>query len=562
MDKPWVKFYEDQVPPEIEFPDISLPQLFEQSVANNPNGSAASFFGKKITYTELGRLVDQFAIALTRLGVKQGDRVAIMLPNIPQYPIVHFAALKIGAILVPTNPLYVERELQYQLNNSGAETIIALDIHFPKVEKVKPETGLRNVIITSVQEYLPGLLKLLYPIKAKKEGNWYKVNRAPGIHFFEDLITEKFVAISPDIDVKPDDIAMFLYTGGTTGVSKGAVLTHRNLVANVIQIRTWYCEVKNNEEVVLCALPFFHSYGLTTCLHMAVLLGSTMVLIPNPRDIKTILKAIQKEKATLFSGVPTLFVAINNFPEISKYDLSSIKACVSGGAPLPLEVARQFEEISHGALVEGYGLSETSPVTHANSINGKRKEGSIGIPLPNTDALVVDPETRKALPKGEVGELAVKGPQVMNGYWKMDKETKEVLKDGWLYTGDMSKMDEDGYFYIVDRKKDMIIAGGFNIFPREIEEVLYEHPKILEAAVIGLPDEYRGETVKAFVVCKEGASLSFEEVIEFCKSKLAPFKVPKLVEFRDSLPKSNIGKVLRRMLKEEIESTKAISDTN
>ena len=562
MDKPWVKFYEDQVPPEIEFPDISLPQLFEQSVANNPNGSAASFFGKKITYTELGRLVDQFAIALTRLGVKQGDRVAIMLPNIPQYPIVHFAALKIGAILVPTNPLYVERELQYQLNNSGAETIIALDIHFPKVEKVKPETGLRNVIITSVQEYLPGLLKLLYPIKAKKEGNWYKVNRAPGIHFFEDLITEKFVAISPDIDVKPDDIAMFLYTGGTTGVSKGAVLTHRNLVANVIQIRTWYCEVKNNEEVVLCALPFFHSYGLTTCLHMAVLLGSTMVLIPNPRDIKTLLKEIQKEKATLFSGVPTLFVAINNFPEISKYDLSSIKACVSGGAPLPLEVARQFEEISHGALVEGYGLSETSPVTHANSINGKRKEGSIGIPLPNTDALVVDPETKKALPKGEVGELAVKGPQVMNGYWKMDKETKEVLRDGWLYTGDMSKMDEDGYFYIVDRKKDMIIAGGFNIFPREIEEVLYGHPKILEAAVIGLPDEYRGETVKAFVVCKEGASLSVEDVIEFCKSKLAPFKVPKLVEFRDSLPKSNIGKVLRRMLKEEIESTKAISDTN
>ena len=555
MDKPWVKFYEDQVPPEIEFPDISLPQLFEQSVANNPNGSAASFFGKKITYTELGRLVDQFAIALTRLGVKQGDRVAIMLPNIPQYPIVHFAALKIGAIIVPTNPLYVERELQYQLNNSGAETIIALDIHFPKIEKVKPETGLRNVIITSVQEYLPGLLKLLYPIKAKKEGNWYKVNRAHGIHFFEDLITEKFVAISPDIDVKPDDIAMFLYTGGTTGVSKGAVLTHRNLVANVVQIRTWYCEVKDNEEVVLCALPFFHSYGLTTCLHMAVLLSSTMVLIPNPRDIKTLLKEIQKEKATLFSGVPTLFVAINNFPEISKYDLSSIKACVSGGAPLPLEVARQFEEISHGALVEGYGLSETSPVTHANSINGKRKEGSIGIPLPNTDALVVDPETKKALPKGEVGELAVKGPQVMNGYWKIDKETKEVLRDGWLYTGDMSKMDEDGYFYIVDRKKDMIIAGGFNIFPREIEEVLYEHPKILEAAVIGLPDEYRGETVKAFVVCKEGASLSFEEVIEFCKSKLAPFKVPKLVEFRDSLPKSNIGKVLRRMLKEEIEST-------
>lgn len=562
MDKPWIKFYEDQVPAEIEFPEIALSQLFEQTVENTPNGSAVLFFGKKITYAELGRLVNQFAIALMRLGVKQGDRVAIMLPNIPQYPIAHFAVLKIGAILVPTNPLYMERELQYQLNNSGAETIIALDMHFPKVEKIKPETGLRNVIITSIQEYLPALLKLLYPLKARKEGNWYKVNRAPGIHFFEDLITEKFVSKLPEVDVKPDDTAIFLYTGGTTGVSKGAVLTHRNLVANVIQIRTWYGEVKDREEVVLCALPFFHSYGLTTCLHMAVLLNSPMVLIPNPRDIKTLLKAIQKEKATLFSGVPTLFVAINNFPGISKYDLSSIKACVSGGAPLPLKVARQFEEISHGALVEGYGLSETSPVTHANSINGMRKEGSIGTPLPNTDAMVVDPETKKPLPKGEVGELAIKGPQVMSGYWKMDNETKEVLRDGWLYTGDMSRVDEDGYFYIVDRKKDMIIAGGFNIFPREIEEVLFEHPKILEAAVIGVPDEYRGETVKAFVVCKDGASLSAGEVIEFCKSKLAAFKVPKQVEFRDSLPKSNIGKVLRRMLKEKSANPKVVSSTN
>ncbi len=562
MDKPWLKFYEDEVPPEIEIPEIALPLLFEQSVAKNPNGSAVSFFGKKITYAELGSLVNQFAIALTRLGVNQGDRVAIMLPNIPQYPVIHFAALKIGAILVPTNPLYVERELEYQLNNSGAETIVALDTHFPKIKQVKPKTDLRNVVLTKVQEYLPGLSKLLYPLKAKKEGNWYKVNRVPGVHFFEDLISEKFVSASLNVKVKPDEVAMFLYTGGTTGVSKGAVLTHRNLVANVLQIKTWCCEVKEQEEVVLCALPFFHSFGLTTCLHMAVVLSSPMVLIPNPRDIKTLLKAIQKENATLFSGVPTLFVAINNFPEIAKYDLSSIKACVSGGAPLPLEVARQFEKISHGELVEGYGLSETSPVTHANSIKGKRKKGSIGMPVPNTDVRVVDPETKKPVPTGEVGELAVRGPQVMKGYWKMEKETNEVLRAGWLYTGDMTKMDEEGYFYIVDRKKDMIIAGGFNIFPREIEEVLYEHPEILEAAVIGVPDEYRGETVKAFVVPKPGASLHSEEVIKFCKSKMAAFKVPRQVEFRDSLPKSNIGKVLRRILQEEIENTKAVSNKN
>lgn len=562
MDKPWLQFYEKGIPAAIKFPEMVLPDILDRAVERNPQGAAVSYFGRKISYKDLGRLVNQFAIALTRLGIKQGNRVAILLPNIPQYPIAHFAALKIGATLVPTNPFYVERELKYQLNNSGAETIIALDMLFPKIEKVKPETGLKNIIVTSVQQYLPPVLKALYPLKAKKEGTWVKVKRAPGIHFFEDLITERFVADLPEVTISPQDTAMFLYTGGTTGVSKGAVLTHRNLIANVIQIRTWYCDVKDREEIVVCALPFFHSYGLTTCLHMAVLLSSTMLLIPNPRDIKALLKAIQKERATLFSGVPTLYVGINNFPQISEYDISSVKACVSGAAPLPLEVARQFEKISGGALVEGYGLSETSPVTHANSFTGKRKEGSIGTPLPNTEAMIVDPETKKPLPGGEVGELAIKGPQVMKGYWKMEEETKEVLRDGWLYTGDIAKMDEDGFFYIVDRKKDMIIAGGFNIFPRDIEEVLYEHPKVLEAAVIGVPDEYRGETVKAFVVCKEGATLSEEEVIKFCKEKLAPYKVPKLVEFRDSLPKSNIGKVLRRKLKEEIETTKEVAKSN
>ncbi|RMF70131.1 MAG: long-chain fatty acid--CoA ligase, partial [Calditrichaeota bacterium] len=313
----------------------------------------------------------------------------------------------------------------------------------------------------------------------------------------------------------------------------------------------WHTEIQTEPEIVLCALPFFHSYGLTTCLHMAVLLKSMMALVPNPRDIPTLLKTIQKERASLFSGVPTLFVAINNYPDLHRYDLSSIKTCVSGGAPLPLEVARQFETVSRGNLVEGYGLSESSPVTHANPVHGKRKEGSIGLPVPNTDARVVDPETRKTLPVGEVGELAVRGPQVMRGYWNMEQETRDVLKDGWLFTGDIARMDEEGYFYIVDRKKDMIIAGGFNIFPREVEEVLYEHPGVLEAAVIGAPDEYRGETVKAFIVPKEGASLDPEEIVAFCRKRLAPFKVPRQIEFRESLPKSSIGKILRRVLKEE-----------
>lgn len=551
MQRAWLKFYEEGVPHTLEIPEKTLSQVFEETVTSSPQGTAISFFGTKISYGELGKQVNQLATALARLGVKKGDRLALIMPNIPQYPIAHFAALKVGAILVPTNPLYVERELKYQINNSGAETVIVLDFLYPKIERIKAETGLKNIIVTSVQHCLPPLLKLLYPLKAKKEGSWYRVGRAPGIHFYQDLMSENFHSDPPEVDMEPEDNAIFLYTGGTTGVSKGAVLSHRNLVANVTQINSWFNRGESSPEVILCALPFFHSYGLTTGLHMSVLTKSTMVLIPNPRDIKMILNSIQKTRATLFSGVPTLYVAINNFPNISSYDISSIKACVSGGAPLPLEVARQFETISHGKLVEGYGLSESSPVTHSNPIRGKRKEGSIGIPIPNTDAKIVDPETKEALSVGEVGELAVKGPQIMRGYWKLEEETQEVLKDGWLYTGDMAKMDEEGYFYVVDRKKDMIIAGGFNIFPREIEEVLYGHPRIAEAAVVGVFDEYRGETVKAFVVCREKEKLTAEEVIQFCKERLAPFKVPKLIEFRESLPKSNIGKILKRVLVEE-----------
>jgi long-chain acyl-CoA synthetase len=525
--------------------------MLDQAVAFNPNGVAISFLGTKITYRQFSSYVNQFATALSRLGVKHGDRVAIILPNVPQYPIAHYAILKLGAILVPTNPLYVERELKHQINNSGAETAVVLDFLYPKLENIRPETGLKNIIVTSVRDHLPPLLKLLYPIKAKKQGNWVTIPRRPGIHFYSEIMSEKFPVGPPEVKVKPADVAMFLYTGGTTGVSKGAILTHRNLLANVAQTRTWFVQARDGQEVLLCALPFFHSYGLTTGLHMAVYKKSTMVLIPNPRDIKTILKTIHKERATMFCGVPTLYVAINNFPEVSKYNISSVKFCVSGGAPLPVEVARRFEAITGGKLVEGYGLSESSPVTHVNPINGQRKVGSIGIPVPNTDAKVVDPETKRELPVGEVGEIAVSGPQVMKGYWKLEKETNEVLKDGWLFTGDMGRRDEDGYFYIVDRKKDMIIAGGFNIFPREIEEVLFEHPKILEAAVIGIADEYRGETVKAFVVRKPGEVVTPEEIVHFCKQKLASFKVPKLIEFRDTLPKSNIGKVLKRVLIEE-----------
>ncbi len=551
MDKPWLKFYDKGVPHSIEIPKITLAELWNEAVQKNPQGVAVTYFGKKLTYQQMNHYTNQLVKGLARLGVKQGERVAIILPNIPQYVMAHFAALKLGAILVPTNPLYVERELKYQLNDSEVKIAIVLDLVLPRLLKIKDQTSLKDIIVTGVHDFLPTWLKFLYPLKAKKEGKWVKVSRRPHLHLLKDILSEDFPNNLPTPDVKHEDIAMFLYTGGTTGISKGAILTHRNLVSNALQIRSWYTDLHENNEVILCALPFFHSYGLTSCLHFAVILKSNMILIPNPRDIKKILQAIQKYKVTLFSAVPTLYVAINNFPEVQKYNLTSVKACISGGAPLPLEVAKKFESLINGRLVEGYGLSEASPVTHANPILGKRKEGSIGLPLPNTEAMVVDSDTGKPLPTGETGELIIKGPQVMQGYWNKKEETRKVLKNGWLYTGDMAKVDEDGYFYIVDRKKDMIIAGGYNIFPREIEEVLYEHPKVQEAAVIGVPDEYRGETVKAFIVCKQGENATEEEIVQFCKQRLAAYKVPKMIEFRDELPKSNIGKILRRVLVEE-----------
>jgi long-chain acyl-CoA synthetase len=485
--------------------------------------------------------------------VKKGDRVAIILPNVPQYPAVHYAVMKLGAIAVPTNPLYVERELQYQLTDSGAEVAVALDLLYPRVEAVRSRTRLRTVIYTRLSDYMPALLRWLYPLKAKREGKWPKMPPQAGTYQFIDIMqraTKGEFPAAPPAKIKPDDVAIFLYTGGTTGVSKGAVLTHRNLVANMAQLRAWNYGLREGQEVIMGALPFFHSYGMTTCMHMGVYIRSTVVVVPR-FDLKMILPAIAKHKVSCFPGVPTMYVAINNNPDTPKYNLRNIRMCNSGGAPLPLEVARQFEQITGGRLVEGYGLSETSPVTHSNPIFGQRREGSIGLPLPNTEAMIVHPDTQQPLPAGEIGELAVRGPQVMLGYWQMEAETQAVLRDGWLYTGDMAKMDADGYFYIVDRKKDMIIAGGFNIYPREIEEVLYAHPKVKEAAAIGVQDAYRGETVKAFIVLREGETAAEEEFIEFCKQEMAPYKVPKLIEFRRELPKSLIGKVLRRVLMEE-----------
>jgi len=475
--------------------------------------------------------------------------VAIVLPNLPQYPIVHYAIMRLGAVIVPVNPLYVERELKYQLNDSGAKAAIVLNLVYPRLKAIRAETSLENIIVTSVKDYLPPLLKLLYRFKERKKGTVARVKKEPGVHFFMELMKQKLPS-APEVKVSVNDVAMFLYTGGTTGVSKGTVLTHENLVANAFQTRSWVSDIRDGEEVILSVLPFFHSYGMTTCMHLSLVCHSKALLVPR-FDTRQVLKLVQKHRVTIFPGVPTMYIAINNYPDVNKYDLSSIRACISGGAALPVEVQRQFERLTGGRLVEGYGLSEASPVTHANPLYGLRKEGSIGVPFPSTEAKIVDLETCEDLPVGEIGELAVRGPQVMQKYWNRPEETQQTLRNGWLLTGDVARMDEDGYFYIVDRKKELIITSGFNVYPREIEEVLFQHPKVAEAAVIGVPDAHRGEVIKAYVVVKEGKTATTEEIISFCQGKLARFKIPKIVEFRPELPKSMIGKVLRRVLIEE-----------
>jgi long-chain acyl-CoA synthetase len=552
MDKPWFKFYEPGVPHTINYPDVPQHQLLEDSAKNFPEKPALIFLNGKMSYAVLDATVNKLGNALSDLGVKKGDRVAIYTANSPQYVITYYAILKIGAIIVPINPLYVAHEVEQQLNDSGAETIIVMSRFYPVVQKVRANTKLKRVIVTNIKEYFPPVVKLLFTLaKEKKGGDAFLL--APGDHEWGALLS-KYSANKPSHVASPDDTAVLLYTGGTTGVSKGAELTHRNIVANAIQCRHWF-RIKDGEEgvdAVLTALPLFHSFGMTTCMNFGIYVGAALVLIPNPRDIHDVLANIAKHRPTVFPGVPTMYVAINNSPETPKYDLRSMKACLSGGAALPVEVAKRFKEITGANLVEGYGLSETSPVVTANPVFGDNRVGTIGVPFPDTDIKIMDLETgTKELPAGEAGELAMQGPQVMKRYWNRPDETAIAVRNGWFYSGDIGTMDADGYITIVDRKKDMIIAGGFNIYPRDVEEVIYQHPKVQEVVVAGIPDRYRGETVKAYVILKAGQTATPEEIMEFCKGKLAKFKVPTSVEFRDSLPKSMVGKILRRVLVEE-----------
>jgi long-chain acyl-CoA synthetase len=550
MEALWKRHYTDDAPGSLQYPRMVIDEMLRNASHNYPKNPALIFGGNRISYQELDNLVDKFTSALFKLGIRKGDRVALLLPNCPQMVIAFYSIFRLGAIAVPTNPMYQEREIAYQIDNSGAETLIALDLLYPKVSALKDQIKLKHIVITSIKDYLPPLKKMLYPLFQVRGDQKIKGGEGKGIYEFKDLIKGS-TADPPPINILPEDTAILQYTGGTTGVSKGAELTHSNIVSNTVQAYGWYYIIKKGEEVILTILPMFHTYGIAVCMNLSIATGSCAVLIPRfvPKDV---LKAIQDYRVTFFPGIPGIYAALNYYKSISKWDISSVNYCVSGSAPLPITVMEEFEKLTGGVILEGYGLTEASPITHSNPVHRERKAGSIGLPLADTDCKIVDIEDgKKEVPLGETGELCIKGPQVMKGYWNMPSETALTLKDGWLHTGDIARMDEDGYFYIIDRKKDMIISEGFNIYPNEIDELILTHPKVLDAAAVGVPDRLRGEKVILYVVLKEGESALGEEIIGFCKKRLAKYKVPKKVEFRKELPKTPVGKVLRRVLREE-----------
>lgn len=550
QDKPWRRFYEKGVPASIEYEKICLPAILKRSAAQFPDRMALLFEGYKLTFRELDGMVDRFAVCLQDFGIRTGDRVAILLPNLIPCVAAYYAILKLAAVAVMNNPLYSDRELDHQLNDSGARVLITLDLLANRMIDLRPRTDIRQIVYTSIGDYLPFPKNLLFPLIARKKKLAADVKSAPDVYKWKDLI-RRYEPRPLEVEIAFDQAAMYQYTGGTTGISKGVILTHANLSSQVQQIESWFPGFQKGEEVMLAALPFFHVFGLSVAMNFAIFMGWGDILVPKPQP-EPLLEAIRKFRPTFAPLVPTMYIGILNHPHIDKTDLTSIKGCFSGSAPLPVDVIKKFEQKTGAVIVEGYGLTESSPVTHVNPFRGTRKVGSIGIPLPDTDCRIVDlNDGRTNIPVGESGELLLKGPQVMKAYWNMPDETAAALDEGWLHTGDIAKMDEEGYFYIVDRKKDMIISGGYNVYPRDIEEVFYEHPKVQEACTIGIPHPTRGEAAKVFVVLKTGETATPEELLAYCEGKLARYKLPTEVEFRDELPKTNVGKILKKELRAE-----------
>lgn len=562
IQKVWLEHYDQEVSPHLEYEIFPLYETLERAAAHFPNRPAIIFHNWQVTYRKLKRLVDFAAANLKKNGVKAGDRVAIMLPNCPQAVISYWACLKIGAVVVMTNPLYMEKELLHHFNDSGTKTLITLNLLWKRIDNLRSRLNLQRIFVTSIADCLSFPLNILYRLKSRRE---YKLGPIPydGSTVLRWKSLLKLTLLDSPHPINPhEDLAALQYTGGTTGISKGVMLTHANLCYNAQQARAILHTIKESGEVMLGLLPFFHIYGLTVCVNLGTLIGATLVPVAKfvPLDV---LKTIDKCKPTIFPCAPSIFIALLQQKNLEKYNLSSVRYCVSGSAPMPVPVMEKFNSLTNGAdIIEGFGLTEASPITHLNPLHGKSKNGSIGLPFPDTDAAIVDMEVGSIpLPVGKIGELVIRGPQVMRGYWNRPDETASVLRNGWLYTGDIAYMDEEGYFFIVDRKKDIIISGGYNVYPREIDEVLHDHPAVKEAVSVGINHKTRGEIIKAYIVLKEGHEVSKAEIMAFCREKLANYKVPKQVEFREDLPKSIVGKVLRRVIREEEERRVDVPDS-
>ncbi|MDP9297529.1 MAG: long-chain fatty acid--CoA ligase [Actinomycetota bacterium] len=565
--RPWFATWRAGVPKTLEpYPEVSVHSTLVDAAAGFPNSVALAFFGKHVSYRELIGEVDRFSAVLAGLGVKKGDRVGLLLPNCPQYVIAWYAAVRLGAIAVGNNPLYTRRELLHQLRDFAPAVMVALDQLYPSLAPIREDAGITHVVVTGLTDYMPFPLSLLAPIKfrrdAKKEGHpWPPVRPDAKVWRWRALMSKAGPPPPPPRIDPASDPAAFIYTGGTTGLSKGAMLSHRNLVTNALQAGACITELRPGQDGIMCILPFFHSFG-TVAMNVGVTKAAKLVMLPR-FELRRTLKQLAKEKPTFFPGVPRLFIALNESPETAKYDLKGVKACISGAAPLPEAVARRFQEITGGAaLVEGYGLTECSPVTHINPFEAPHA-GTIGIPIPDTDCKIVDlDDPDREVGPGERGELCIKGPQVMLGYWNRPEATAEMIRNGWLHSGDVAIMDEDGFFRIVDRLKDMIIVSGFNVYPTEVEAVLFRHPKVLKASVVGIPDDRTGERVKAFIVLKEGQTATAEEIVAWCRDPeqgLTGYRVPHEIEFRDELPETLVGKVLRRVLLEEERAKLAVA---
>jgi long-chain acyl-CoA synthetase len=534
----------------VEFEDVSMGEYLDKWATERPDEDALIFQGYRMSFKDLKENVDRLATALSNFGVKKGDSVAILLPNTIPCVIGYFAIHRIGGIVVMNNPLYSDRELEYQFNDSGAKVLITLDLLCKRMINLRSKTGINQIIYTSIGDYLPFPTNFLFKLVAGKRGLATQVPPTEDVYWWKDLISNT-PPNPPTVDLSLDDIAVFQYTGGTTGVSKGAMLTHRNMSCNVQQFASWFPSLKGQRGTSLGAPPYFHAFGLTAAMNVSLFMGWTQVLIPKPQP-DDLLEAIKKFKPTFVFMVPTMYLGILDHPDFDKTDMSCFKFCGSGGGPLPVDVIGKMEKKTGAPLLEGYGMTEASPITHINPFEGMRKPGSVGIPIPSTRSQVVDVQDGLTpLPPGEVGEIVFQGPQIMKGYLNMPEETAEVLRGGWMHSGDLGRMDEDGYFYIVDRLKDMICSGAYNVYPLEIERVYHEHPKVAEVAVIGVPHPTRAEQAKMIVVLKEGESSTEEEMIDFAKDKLAKYKWPTIVEFRTELPKSVIGKTLKHVLRAE-----------